>query len=82
MVENSDAFALGVCGEFPFTVLVSTLGIRALRRQTPDAQRTPRRHVAPMEGDGGGAWRDGWFIDGFGTLDLKEAKKLLDELAA
>jgi hypothetical protein len=35
-----------------------------------------------MEGDGGGAWRDGWFIDGFGTLDLKEAKKLLDELAA
>jgi hypothetical protein len=38
--------------------------------------------VAPTEGDGRGAWRDGWFTDGFGTLDLKEAKKLLDELAA
>ena len=24
----------------------------------------------------------GWFTEGFDTLDLKEAKKLLDELAA
>jgi hypothetical protein len=24
----------------------------------------------------------GWFTDGFDTLDLKEAKALLDELAA
>ena len=24
----------------------------------------------------------GWFIEGFDTLDLKEAKALLDELAA
>jgi hypothetical protein len=28
------------------------------------------------------AARDGWFTEGFDTLDLKEAKALLDELHA
>jgi hypothetical protein len=48
----------------------------------PVPQHGPRRGTLRRRGVVKPTMMYGWFTEGFDTLDLKEAKALLDELAA
>jgi predicted ATPase len=57
-----------------FITLLGGAGVSMARLWRDQGKRDEARDLlAPVYG---------WFTEGFDTLDLKEAKKLLDELAA
>jgi hypothetical protein len=62
------------------------VGRRDIQRSVSELLATPRPCIAkvdePSPASTAGAPVYGWFTEGFDTLDLKEAKTLLDELAA